>query len=342
MVSSVLFRKRKRKGEQSIFFVCSKLYKNFEAVAYMQQRVRHTFKQHAIQQTMSAAAVNTTERMGGAGAAAATATVTTDATAIATTDLLTTFGLEKHGNVFARVVHDTRAFISGGSALYWWMNTQATTPSMKTSIPYMSDLDIWLPIPFASATEPLIRANGIYDFKKVSLLAFELVLNAAGYVRQAPSGEDYSSCYTAKYIQSIHTFKHPTLKRKIQIIAIFDCKSPLDIVRTFDFDICSIVLRGVGAGDGTYALKLMADSVPPHAVERICREKSMRLGMFFGEKPALGGILMRLEKYYSRGFALEVPETPCSRCRHVDAEFKRLATYAEARIYVRAKFGAHM
>ena len=102
--------------------------------------------------------------------------------------VLSAFGLHEHRVAFGKALNTTGAFISGGCALYWYLNNVAETP---IPVPEGSDMDIWLPVC------PSEGEVGSYKLMKVSLAYFEALLTPFGYKPQSQAerfGEIVKRC----------------------------------------------------------------------------------------------------------------------------------------------------
>jgi hypothetical protein len=282
--------------------------------------------------------------------------------------VLSAFGLEESS--FTVVMRKTQAFISGGCALYWLLNEQAERP---IPIPADSDMDIWLPgyIRMSSGAY-----NGLAA--QIGVGFFEHVFSAAGYVLQAeiekcmcsdcleePTrahsriDKDCSDDFDEQLFRSTNSFKgykfnNPVLNRTIQIITVEDkYKIRQEIVKSFDFDMCRMTIGY--AWDDNYEdfidghlrgdLRLIPDyEESNHFMYQLCMLKhgqplpnTFRLGDI--SKSRFHILWSRLEKYYSRGFVLEVDgERHCTSCRCEPAPVK--LTLAEAKVYVKKKMAS--
>ena len=277
--------------------------------------------------------------------------------------VLAAFGLLEQEQAFGKALLSTNAFLAGGSALYWWMNNNSATP---IPIPEGMDIDIWLPLPKMADQAEINR------FHKIAHNYFESVFGVAGYVRQSPADHfaevkkrwtlltsakpSNELCYThspmCKFISSIHNFLHPVLGRKIQIISVITPPEieyyhvPKFITDTFDLDICKFVVAPTDfqtrvAGvidflDGPVDTTLSRAKLN-FMVKEIVERRVMSLGDLRFSR--VHNVLLRLEKYYARGFALEGVKPPCAHCGHADAASRRL-TLLEAQEFVKSKMGA--
>jgi hypothetical protein len=267
--------------------------------------------------------------------------------------LLSTFGLEEHEKEFTRVMRETYSFLAGGAMLYWWMNdvTSATVP-----FPADTDLDIWMSIPVLPSST---KMHYVWP-TELMLTCYETVLAKAGYKRQSdeerareiearraasmkhkPTGEiEYRTSPMVRVIEKIVNFINPGLGRKIQVIVVKDC-SPRDITNTFDLDICKFVavpgltlhLDRTGEYEAlhTDSLRLL------DAVKKVGAPLPMTMRLCNLSKAYLPNVLVRLEKYYGRGFVLEVVPEPCTTCGCAHKAIPITLTLAAAKEYVTAK-----
>jgi hypothetical protein len=269
--------------------------------------------------------------------------------------LLSTFGLEGHEKEFTRVMRETYSFLTGGAMLYWWMNDIA-----DAAIPFPEDmdLDIWMSIPALPSSTKM----PYYWPTALMLNSYEMVLAKAGYRRQSdedrereltarvtasmrrkPTGEiEYRHAPAMRFIQKIVNFIHPDSGRKIQVIVVKD-SSPRDITNTFDLDICKFVavpsydvLRFDHCGEVEAFdrdIKPLLFEVKPGAPLPM----TMHLCDLTKGATYLPNRLARLEKYYGRGFVLEVHPEPCTTCGCKCKAKPITLTLAEAKEYVTRK-----
>jgi len=265
--------------------------------------------------------------------------------------VLGAFGLQAQAEAFAKALYETGAFISGSSALYWCLNDIAETP---IPLPKDSDMDIWLP----AHRDDFGTEKGIVDhrFVKVSLAYFEYLLAPLGYKRQSaeersveirnrwllekkgkPSDElRYHMSPSLRFIKGIHNFINSDLNRKIQFI-VTEQRPGIreEILRSFDFDICGLyVYSRVNHSSSDYTFH----SVDPTDTERYFGQPIQNT-FHLGDVAMFNftNVIIRLEKYYRRGFVLEVEGRACTAC---GCECKAKPTklrLEEAKAYVQAK-----
>lgn len=225
--------------------------------------------------------------------------------------ILTAFGLDAHYSAFAKALAHTGSFISGGAALYWKLILQDSS----VTVPDDMDIDIW--ITNSPSTDDRFRC--------LAFGHFELVLGAAGYVRQTRHEHaDYMSFPGGNIITYIQNFFHHGLKRNIQIIAV---SSPdfSALAGLFDLDICKFILvPGVVA----YNNGLISNVFLSHETlldlnyTDIITRRVMTPSYLPGSN--VDCCLARVEKYYSRGWAFEGVAPACDHWGHCKRDKIRL------------------
>lgn len=243
-------------------------------------------------------------------------------TAAATTPrLLTAFGLQEQEAALARAFRITDAAIHGGAALTWLTNTDS---------PPGQDIDIW-----CQPSERILSAL-IYAL-------YDTIFRAAGYSPQPATANTAAAILTEYYgirhlhIDAIHNWYHPTLERKIQLILRSKTSPttgitlPASPIAEFDLDITTAKVSASPSHD-----ELVATAPTPTLAAQIAR-RVMTITNLRGQ--VLHNNLLRVRKYYSRGYAFETTETtcscPCGAAKHTAITPPRRLSLLEALNYVR-------
>jgi hypothetical protein len=225
------------------------------------------------------------------------------------------FGLTEQATALKRIFYLTDAYIGGSIALSCHTGDEIT--------PYQ-DLDI---VYTPSADAPV----------DITLMLFDIVFAAAGYERRDNSCGGYQRA-KALHIVFVANWFHRDLRRLIQVVVrSADAKTPA--YAEADFDICQFYLKYAPAnGDLVLLYNPTNSAVTPAIAEEIRTRRVMRIGNLKGQNRV--NSLLRLHKYYNRGFAFEKErETPCScACGHEHTVKKIVRlTYYEAAAIVRAE-----
>jgi hypothetical protein len=261
--------------------------------------------------------------------------------------VLSEFGLLYHSAAFTDAIRVTRSFIAGGCALYWAMNQSCES---HIPIPDGSDMDIWFPA-FTKTS------GGDYEDTKahdIGIAFFKHIFASAGYVCESsherwenyqkrwmlerfkkPTDElSYKLSGSAKYIKRIYNFKNNELNRKIQVIIVEDVEHIREkICQSFDFDICATtVVYTYDRDDYDWGYF----SHYTHVNYRIGEPLSNTFRLNPEPQFNQNNVLVRLEKYYSRGFVMEAIK--CGEgCTRFCEKPHRKFTLEDAKAYVREK-----
>lgn len=218
---------------------------------------------------------------------------------------------------FKQTMHATNAFISGSCALYWYLYEHFYD---RYELPDDSDMDIYIP----GVSKEWSRRHYL-----ICRNSFDLLLGGAGYKRQSVS----QSYYNSSHIRNVVTYASEKTRRSIQLIFLngesrdrtYDpTYDRYHITSTFDLDICKFVI------DHTlevYVPPSFREMTEKEIVDRLTR-KLMTLTLEGLPVKNINKCLRRLEKYYSRGFTVEVSkQCPTCACSNI----KKLLTLDEAK-----------
>ncbi len=259
--------------------------------------------------------------------------------------VLSAFGLQDHEAVIAKALANTDAFIAGSSALYWYLNNISETP---IAIPEGSDMDIWLPVCPPSDGISRVDCKPMY----LALGYFECLLTPLGYKPQSEEerykevqarrrlelkGEitdeiRYHLSPSLRFIKSIHNFINTDLNRKIQII-VTEQRPGIrkEILNSFDFDICSMCVQAYRSKSPR--LNVVFD---PAFVPQLGKPIPNTFHLGDVNKFSFLTVPLRLEKYYARGFVMEL-EKACTACGCDCKAAPVKLTLDEAKAYVKVK-----
>jgi hypothetical protein len=196
-------------------------------------------------------------------------------------------------------LHATNAFISGSFALYWYLNQHVG----QVDLPEKSDLDIYVPITTVAS----------YRHIQICLNSFDLLLEESGYKRDG--NLIHSGYYNSAYIRDVQTYTHEKTHRSIQIIFVAQPQEyrpifPTDVTSTFDLDICKFVVNS----DLEVTVPETFKKMSVEEIHSRLNQKLMTQTLENVQPKNMNKYLARLEKYYQRGFKVEVTE-PCSTCK---------------------------
>lgn len=227
--------------------------------------------------------------------------------------LVNIFGLDVAK--FQQTMHAANAFISGSFALYWYTYEHFYD---LFDFPDDSDMDIYIP----GVSKEWSRRHYL-----ICRNSFDLLLGGAGYKRQSVS----HSYYNSGHIRNVVTYT--SARRSIQLIFLneesrdhtFDLNyGRYQITSTFDLDICKFVIDHTLEVFVPPSFRKMSEK---EIGDRLTR-KLMTLTLEGLPAKNINKCLRRLEKYYSRGFTVEVSkQCPTCACSTV----KKLLTLDEAK-----------
>ncbi len=220
---------------------------------------------------------------------------------------------------FKRTMRATNAFISGSFALYWYL---FQVVSAKTNFPEDSDMDIYI---------PGVSEKWLYRHKQICLNAFDLLLEKSGYIRQPVVGPSF---YESSLIYSVVTYTNnrANFGRSIQLIFLIEpCLYGIskdyacEVTETFDLDICKFV---VDSDLDVLVPMSFREMTEAEIKDRLGRKVMKQTLEHQARSKTLDKCLSRLEKYYQRGFTVEV-EHQCLTCKCPTV--KKLLTLDEAK-----------